>query len=205
MLAEIQSRDKKKAEKNFFLSLCFYLDKILFFFFQCFNQHNLEKNMSAVLRAKSHVYSSVTNDLSFDETNTSSRVNINHSYETIPSPSRIDVHSPKSQQGILSSTLKSKFFFPLFLLRLISYCSLSVKTKSDRSNMSLKHRRRYEKLLQHTRIFNRQYMITMTNILFHMHKQLYKLKRRTNRMEKIVSHQPPTAQPIIRIPRLTQG
>ena len=71
--------------------------------------------------------------------------------------------------------------------------------------MPLKHRVRYEKLLQHTRIFNRQYMITMTNILFHMHKQLYKLRRRTHRMEKIVSHQPATARPVIRIPRLTEG
>lgn len=71
--------------------------------------------------------------------------------------------------------------------------------------MSLKQRLRYEKLLHHTRIFNRQYMLTMTNILFHMHKQLYKLKRRTHRMEKIVRQQPPTAQPIIRIPRLTEG
>lgn len=160
--------------------------------------------MTSIIPAKTPTYSCVTNDLSFDETNTSTRLNNNHSYETIPSPSRIDEHSPKSQQGILSSTLKSKLF-PLLSL-LILCCSLSGKTKFDRSNMSLKHRLRYEKLLHHTRIFNRHYVITMTNILFHMHKQLYKLKRRTHQMEKkIVSKQPPTDQPIIRIPRLTQG
>ena len=160
--------------------------------------------MTSIIPAKTHAYSCVTNDLSFDETNASSRFNNNHSYETIPSPSRIDSHSPKSQQGILSSTLKSKVFL-LLLSLLILCCSLSAKTKFDRSNMSLKHRLRYEKLLHHTRVFNRHYMITMTNILFHMHKQLYKLKRRTHRMEKIVTKQPPTTKPIIRISRLTQG
>jgi hypothetical protein len=45
----------------------------------------------------------------------------------------------------------------------------------------------------------------MTNILFQMQKQLYKLKRRTHRVEQLVVKQTKTAQPIIRIPRLTKG
>jgi hypothetical protein len=80
-----------------------------------------------------------------------------------------------------------------------------VKTKDDPLNMSLKRRSRYDKLFHHTQIMNRQYMITMTNILFQMQKELYKLKRRTHRVEQLVIKQTKSAQPIIRIPRLTKG
>ncbi len=80
-----------------------------------------------------------------------------------------------------------------------------VKTKDDPINMSLKRRSRYDKLFHHTQIINRQYMITMTNILFQMQKELYKLKRRTHRVEQLIIKQTKTAQPIIRIPRLTKG
>jgi len=48
-------------------------------------------------------------------------------------------------------------------------------------------------------------MITMTNILFQMQKEIYKLKRRTNRVEQFIIKQTKTVQPIIRIPRLTKG
>ncbi len=71
--------------------------------------------------------------------------------------------------------------------------------------MSFKRRFRYDKLLHHTQIINRQYMMTMTNILFQMQKQLNKLKRRTHRLEQLVINQTKTVQPIIRIPRLTKG
>jgi hypothetical protein len=71
--------------------------------------------------------------------------------------------------------------------------------------VSFKRRFRYDKLLHHTQIINRQYMMTMTNILFQMQKQLNKLKRRTHRLEQLVINQTKTVQPIIRIPRLTKG
>ena len=45
----------------------------------------------------------------------------------------------------------------------------------------------------------------MTNILFRMQKEVYKLKRRTHRVENLVIKQTKTVQPIIRIPRLTEG
>ncbi len=48
-------------------------------------------------------------------------------------------------------------------------------------------------------------MMTMTNILYQMQKQLYKLKRRTHRVEQLVIKQTKIVQPIIRIPRLTKG
>jgi hypothetical protein len=45
----------------------------------------------------------------------------------------------------------------------------------------------------------------MTNILFQMQKDIYKLKRRTHRVEQMLSKQTQAAHPIIRIPRLTRG
>jgi hypothetical protein len=71
--------------------------------------------------------------------------------------------------------------------------------------MSIKRRSRYDKLFHHSQMFNRQYMITMTNILFQMQKEIFKLKRRTHRVEQLVIKQTKTVQPIIRIPRLTKG
>jgi len=71
--------------------------------------------------------------------------------------------------------------------------------------MSFKRRSRYDKLFHHTQIVNRQYMITMTNILFQMQKELYRLKRRTHRVEHLIVKQTKAVQPVIRIPRLTKG
>jgi len=80
-----------------------------------------------------------------------------------------------------------------------------VKKKDNHSNVLLKRRSRCDKLFHHTHIINRQYMITMTNILFRMQKELFKLKRRTHRVEQLVVKQTKAVQPIIRIPRLTKG
>ncbi|UJR13795.1 hypothetical protein I4U23_000805 [Adineta vaga] len=44
----------------------------------------------------------------------------------------------------------------------------------------------------------------MTNILFQMQKEIYRLRRRTNHIEQILSKQSKSSQPIIRIPRLTR-
>ena len=71
--------------------------------------------------------------------------------------------------------------------------------------MSVKRRSRYDKLFHYTQTINRQYMLTMTNILFQMQKEIFKLKRRTHRVEQSVIKQTKTIQPIIRIPRLTKG
>jgi hypothetical protein len=48
-------------------------------------------------------------------------------------------------------------------------------------------------------------MMAMTNLLFQMQRELYKLKRRTHRVERSLITKNKTAQPIIRLSRLTQG
>ncbi len=45
----------------------------------------------------------------------------------------------------------------------------------------------------------------MTNILFQMQREIYKLKRRTYHVEQILAKQKAAGYPIIRIPRLTKG
>ncbi|CAF4970941.1 unnamed protein product, partial [Rotaria sp. Silwood1] len=109
-----------------------------------------------------------------------------NSYENTPSPSSnasTTTMEPSSKYGhrILSSTLKN-----------------------DHSNMSIKRRSRCDKLFHYTQMINRQYMITMTKILFQMQREVYKLKRRTHRVEQLVIKQAKKVQPIIRIPRLTK-
>ncbi|CAF4470083.1 unnamed protein product [Rotaria sp. Silwood2] len=109
------------------------------------------------------------------------------SYENTPSPSSNGSTSTIEQSSkyghrILSSTLKS----------------------NDHSNISIKRRSRCDKLFHYTQMINRQYMITMTKILFQMQKEVYKLKRRTHHVEQLVIKQTKKVQPIIRIPRLTK-
>jgi hypothetical protein len=45
----------------------------------------------------------------------------------------------------------------------------------------------------------------MTNILFQMQKEIYKLKRRAHHVEQTLANQTQSGHPIIRIPRLTRG
>ncbi len=45
----------------------------------------------------------------------------------------------------------------------------------------------------------------MTNILFQMQKEIFKLKRRTQHVEQMLTNQTQSGQPVIRIPRLTKG
>lgn len=95
--------------------------------------------------------------------------------DTIPSTTTIE-HLPKPS---LSSTLKNQ------------------------SNKS-KRRSRYDKLAYYSHLINRQYMQTMKNVLFRMHKQISKMKRRTHRIEKMIFKQTQPVQPVIRIARLTK-
>jgi hypothetical protein len=69
----------------------------------------------------------------------------------------------------------------------------------------MKRRSRFERLFHHTQLVNRQYMMTMTNILLQMQREIHRLKRRTHRVEQSVVKQTKSVQPIIRIPRLTKG
>ncbi len=71
--------------------------------------------------------------------------------------------------------------------------------------MSSKRRFRPDRLFHYTHSLNRQYVITMTNILFQMQKEIYKLRRRTHNLEQIITNQIQSGHPIIRIPRLTRG
>jgi hypothetical protein len=71
--------------------------------------------------------------------------------------------------------------------------------------MFSKRRYRHDRLFHHTHSLNRQYIITMTNILFNMQKEMYKLKRRTQHVEQMLAKQTQSGHPIIRIPRLTRG
>ena len=48
-------------------------------------------------------------------------------------------------------------------------------------------------------------MQAMKNTLFRMHKQILKMKRRTNRIEQTMVNQTQTVQTVIRIERLTKG
>lgn len=71
---------------------------------------------------------------------------------------------------------------------------------------SSKRRFRHEKLFHYTHSLNRQYIVTMTNILFQMQKEIYKLNKRTRRVEQILENQrQQSSRPTIRIPRLTKG
>lgn len=70
--------------------------------------------------------------------------------------------------------------------------------------MSSKRRYRNDKLFHYTHSLNRQYIITMTNILFQMQKDIYKLNRRTRRVEQILENQRKNERPIIRIPRVVK-
>jgi hypothetical protein len=71
--------------------------------------------------------------------------------------------------------------------------------------MSFKRRCRPDKLFHYTNSLNRQYIITMTNILFQMQKEIFKLKRRTQHVEQMLANHSQSGQPVIRIPRLTKG
>ncbi len=71
--------------------------------------------------------------------------------------------------------------------------------------MSSKRRNRHDKLFHYTHSLHRHYVITMTNILFQMQKELYKLKRRTHHIERMLANHTQFPRPIIRIPRLTRG
>ncbi|CAF1563036.1 unnamed protein product [Rotaria magnacalcarata] len=131
-----------------------------------------------------------TQDLSLDTTHLSIPITdanpTGNTYENTPSPSSnasTTIIEKPSEYGhrILSSTLKH-----------------------DHSNMSLKRHSRCDKLFNYTQMINRKYMMSMSKVLFQMQKQIYKLKRRTNRVEHVFIKQVKSVQPIIRIPRLTK-
>jgi len=88
-------------------------------------------------------------------------------------------------------------------------CSFMPKPSlsSTLKNPSSKHKRRlrYEKFIQYSHLINRKYMQAMKNTLFRMHKQILKMKRRTNRIEQTMVKQTQPVQPVIRIERLTKG
>ena len=86
---------------------------------------NKTRSMTSIVPGESHAHSCMTGDLSFDDTSVSTRMNDNQSYETIPSPSRIE-HSPKSRHGILSSTLKCKYSLSLSRTTFVFFFSLLV-------------------------------------------------------------------------------
>lgn len=67
-----------------------------------------------------------------------------------------------------------------------------------------KLRYRHEKLIQNTDYLTRHYIITTTNIIFQMRKQINKLTRRTSHLEQKLARQAQLGHPIIRIPRLTK-
>ncbi len=126
-----------------------------------------------------------TNNISLDENESPIRTNdINgNSYVNTPSPSSIASTSTNDPTFKYRSKRKDDFHLP----------------------MSLKRRPRHEKGFQYVHSINRQYVITMTNILFQMQKEIFKLKKRTNHVEQMLAKQTQSGLPIIRIPRLTRG
>jgi hypothetical protein len=128
-----------------------------------------------------------TNNISLDEGDIAIRtsdININgNSYVNTPSPSSIE--STSTNDPSFKHRSKRKDDFNL--------------------QMSLKRRSRHDKGFHYNHSINRQYVITMTNILFQMQKEIFKLKKRTHHVEQMLSNQTQSGQPIIRIPRLTRG
>lgn len=150
-----------------------------------------------------------TNNLSINTTNLSIPLANAHStasYDNTPSPSSnasstLIEQSSKSGRRLLSSTLKSN----------VHGCFIFVSNKfvfhiiGDYLSLPMKRRLRCDRLLNYTQMINRQYITSMTRVLFQMQKEIYKLKHRTNRVEHLVVKQVKNSQPIIRIPRLTKG
>jgi len=128
-----------------------------------------------------------TNNLSLDENDLPIRtndININgNSYVNTPSPSSIASTSTNDPPFKYRSKRKDDFHL----------------------HMPLKRRSRHEKGFHYAHSLNRQYVITMTNILFQMQKEIFKLKKRTNHVEQMLVNQTQSGLPIIRIPRLTRG
>ncbi|CAF2733639.1 unnamed protein product [Rotaria sp. Silwood2] len=128
--------------------------------------------------------SSGASNISIDESEASIRVDDNNmnknSYINSPSPSSSATISTTDRSfQCRSSRLKNAFHLP-------------------------KRRYRYDKLFHLTHSLNRQYVIAMTNVLFQMQKEIYKLKRRTYYVEHALAKQKASGHPIIRIRRLTK-
>ena len=179
-------------------------------------------SINASKRSCKHPYeksiSPVSNNISLDESDLSL-----HTHETsIPGNSYTNTSSPLSSTSTTSIIrhprrrlskvrLKGKqtfFFFSLHQLKTnkCSFFKQFSKGALQSAMSSSKRRYRYEKLFHYTHSLNRQYIITMTNILFQMQKEIYKLNKRTRRVEHILANQRQnTDRPTIRIPRLTKG
>ncbi|CAF4099640.1 unnamed protein product [Rotaria socialis] len=132
--------------------------------------------------------SSGASNMSLDESNTSipaNNINMNQDDAYINSP------SPSSTAT--TSTIDSPFKYRSSRFR-----------DSYRPPLTSKRRYRYDKLFHLTHSLNRQYVVAMTNVLFQMQKEIYKLKRRAYHVEHILAKQKASDHPIIRIPRLTK-
>ncbi|CAF3907940.1 unnamed protein product [Rotaria sordida] len=128
--------------------------------------------------------SSAASNISFDESDGSILMHDNNMnrdpYINTPSPSSsTSVSTTDRSLKWCSSKLKNGFRLP-------------------------KRRYRYDKLFHLTHSLNRQYVIAMTNVLFQMQKEIYKLKKRTYYVEHALAKQKASGRPIIRIRRLTK-
>ncbi|CAF1307653.1 unnamed protein product [Adineta ricciae] len=72
-----------------------------------------------------------------------------------------------------------------------------------RSRVVSKQHFRHDRLFRRTYSLSRKYVMAMTNILFQMEKDIYKLKRRTQCIEQMLVDHSQAKRPIVRIPRLT--
>lgn len=156
--------------------------------------------------------SSSVSNISLDESDTSVHakdVNMNQdSFLNIPSPCSTGTTSTIDRSfKFRTSRLRSKFENVLIKMNENSHSCFFFLYKTDDSNpkSSSKPHFRHDKLFHLTHSLNRQYVIAMTNILFQMQKEIYKLKRRMYNVEQTLSRQKPCSHPIIRIPRLTKG
>lgn len=143
-----------------------------------------------------------TGNFSLDESDASIRttdMNINgNSYVNTPSPSSIASTSSNDRSFKYRSKgtqKEKKAFLSIFLIIIDSFYA----------QISSKRRYRNDKLFRLSHSLNHQYVITMTNLLFQMQKEIHKLKRRTHHVEQMLANQIQSGRPIIRIPRLTRG
>lgn len=73
-----------------------------------------------------------------------------------------------------------------------------------KSDQSIKRRPRLDRLFHKSKLSNRKTMSTMTNLLFQMQRELFQLKRRTRRVERLLKEEKNSSKPVIRIARLTK-
>lgn len=117
-------------------------------------------------------------------------------------PSPISSNSSVESSSRNDTANKSKtqcFNINLSLTRFCFYVEM------HKNNPVSKRLTKADRIFNYTNNLNRDYAIAMTKAYFRMQKEIYRLSRRTFRIERALHKQMQLGHPIIRIPRLTTG